>query len=187
MTPLLLYESPQEVASGGIAFLSQAELAIIAAVASLSYSLILLQKLAKDKGSPAYFITGISMFFGGIASFICSALFETNIIWDGVYEPVIKGNGLYFLYTLLFQVILSNVICQNLRVELLKYYSSTFMSFASFLGPLFTGIYGWFIFNEVITWHFFASLIIVLFGLSLYHYDDNVQSPPRDALTESDG
>lgn len=209
MTPLLMYESPQEIVSGGFAFLSYAELAIIAAVAALSYSLILLQKLAKHKGSPAYFITGISMFFGGILSFVCSIIYETNFIslisnyvasivgmstlqlsitqlWNDLYIPVLTGSEWYFVYTLIFQVLLSNVICQNLRVELLKRYSSTFMSFASFLGPLFTGIYGWFIFNESITWHFFASLAIVLSGLAIYHYDDNMQqSPPRDTLSDS--
>jgi len=179
----LINQSPGEADLTSFGFVSYAELAILGSVASIAYGLIVSQRLVKDRGSPSYFITGISMFFGGLLAFIFSGLFETNVIWD-VQEPLIKGNGLHLLYILAFQILLSNVICQNLRVELLKRYSSTFMAFASLLGPLFTSIYGILIFNEQVTLGFIVSFVIVLIGLALYHYDDNISQTIHSNFTQ---
>jgi len=169
--PLLIGNTGAADVGSYLSFLPTAELAVVGSVASLSYSLIIVQRLAKDEKSPSYFIMGLSMFFGGLLSLLSSLLLETNLIWQ-VNEPLIKKSGPYLIGILCFQVLLSNVICQNLRVELLKYYSSTFMAFAGFLGPLFTSVYGRIFFNETMTWHFFVSFVIVMTGLALYHYDD---------------
>jgi len=184
MIPILATQSAQE--TGGFAItnmISSAEVAMLGAVASIAYSLILSQKLVKQKGSPAYLITGISMFFGGLLSFACSFLFETSTIFE-VTQPVIKGDGLKLTYVLIFQILLSNVLCQNLRVELLKRYSSTFMSFAGLLGPIFTSFYGMTLFGEEVQLNYILSFIIVVFGLTLYHYDNTIQQTPERNFTD---
>jgi drug/metabolite transporter (DMT)-like permease len=56
--------------------------------------------------------------------------------------------------------------------SLLKKYTATFMSFAGFIAPLFTALYGWAFLGEIITWHFYASSAIVFVGLFLFYKDE---------------
>ena len=55
---------------------------------------------------------------------------------------------------------------------LLKKYSATFMSFTSFLSPLFAALYGWAFFQEIISWHFYVSAVIVFTGLYIFYQDE---------------
>lgn len=163
MIPVLLTSSFEEDYVGGLWFFSWPELATIGAVASLSYSMIIMQKLVKHRGCPPYLANATAMLIGGILAFNISMVFENN--W-------IKQQPLMFIGLLGLQILISNFICANLQANLLKHYSTTFMSFASFLSPLCAAFYGWLFFNEAITWHYFASFLIVLIGLGLYYYDD---------------
>ena len=163
MVPILLTSSTLEENFGSLWFISIPELAIIVAVASLSYSLVMMQTMVKYRNCPPYLVNGISMLAGGIITLNLSFMLETRMI---------RASATTLFAILFAQIIISNIICANLRASLLKKYSSTFMAFASFLVPLFTSIYGVLLFGEVMRWQFFASFFIVVTGLSIYCYED---------------
>ena len=58
---------------------------------------------------------------------------------------------------------------------LLKSYTTTFLSFAGFLSPLFGALYGWVFLSEKISWHFYLSCAIVFAGLYLFYQDELTQ------------
>lgn len=163
MIPILITNTKLETSVGSWGFLSLPELITLVAVASFGYHFIVMQNLVKHRGCAPILANGISMLWGGLLSFGGSILFETN--W-------LKGNPKTFLLLLLLQILISNIICLNLQAWLLKHYSSTFMSFASFLSPLFASFYGWFLLGEKITSNFFLSLLIVITGLAIYYYGE---------------
>lgn len=163
MIPVLITGSLSEEAIGGLSIFSWPELAMIGAVASLSYSMMIMQQLVKHRGCPPYLANAIGMFLGGLFTLTASSIIED--VW-------IKRQPIAFIALLLLQILISNFICANLQAYLLKHYSTTFMSFASFLSPLCAAVYGWLFFQEALTWHYFLSFCIVIFGLALYYYDD---------------
>ena len=163
MIPLLTAESSYEELVGGISFISWPELAIIVAVAALGYSVVITQTLVKHRACPAPLVNGVSMFIGGSMAFGSSILVEDQ--W-------IRGDWKMLIILAIIQITISNLICANLHATLLRHYSATFMSFASFLSPLCTIIYGYFLLGETVTWQFFASFIVVFIGLAIYHYSE---------------
>lgn len=163
--PLLLSESSYEDLAGGIGRLSWPECAILIAVAALSYSIISMQKLVKHRECSPALANGISMLFGGLMALGSSLILED--VW--IKEA---GNIKTLVMLMVAQIIISNLICANLHASLLRHYSVTFMSFASFLSPLCTIIYGYLWLNEKTSINFFASFFLVISGLFIYHYSD---------------
>lgn len=163
MIPLLIANSSYEELVGGVSFLSWPELAIVCAVAALSWSIIITQKLVKHRQCPPPLVNGCSMLIGGMMAFSSSILVEDR--W-------IRGDWKTLIALCLVQILISNIICVNLHAHLLRHYSATFMSFASFLSPLCTIIYGYFLLGETVTWHFFVSFVMVLSGLFIYHFSE---------------
>jgi len=163
MIPLLINNSSYEDLIGGVSFLSWPELLMIAAVASLSYSTVVMQKLVKHRQCPPVLANGVSMLIGGAMALTSAMLVEP--IW-------IRGDCKMLALLAFVQIVISNLICSNLQAHLLRHYSTTFLSLASFLSPLSAVIYGWLFFHETVTWHFFASFATVFIGLVLYHFDE---------------
>ena len=163
--PLLLSDDSYEQIAGGIGRVSWPECAILIAVASLSYNTIVMQKLIKHRDCSPVLANGVSMLFGGLMALGTSFMLEP--VW---FRP--EGNLHTLLLLMLAQIIISNLICSNLHASLLRHYSATFMSFASFLSPLCTIIYGYLWLNEKTSSHFFASFFLVVTGLFIYHYSD---------------
>ncbi|MCA9770220.1 DMT family transporter [Candidatus Dependentiae bacterium] len=161
--PILLNTSSTEQAAGEFFFLSWYEIAVIGSVALHSYSWIVMRKLVKDKSYEPPMVNGITMTAGGLLSLI------TSVFWDG-FAPV--SDVMPFLGYLTGVIIISNIICFNLYGHLLRYYTATFVSFAGFMGPLFTAFYGWFFLEESVTWHFYISAAIVFLGLYLFYQDE---------------
>lgn len=157
--PILLTGSATEDMWGMIGFMSIPEVAVIGATAALSYGLIIMQKLVKHRGCPPYLANGISMLSGGFIALSGSLLFDA---------APIKQSTQSFIIVIVLQIVISNLFCSNLQAKLLTTYSPTFMSFAGFMSPLFTCMYGYLLFNETVTWHFFASLVLVAVGLWLF-------------------
>jgi drug/metabolite transporter (DMT)-like permease len=122
-----------------------------------------MRKLIKENGYSPMMANGISMTLGGILSLAISLPLE------GFY-PVTDST---IFWTQLFAVILvSNIICHNLYGHLLRTYSPTLLSFAGFITPFFAAFYEWVLNGQVITWHFYASSIIVFAGLFLFYKDE---------------
>lgn len=172
LIPILLTSSPIEQEWGEFLFVSWPELCILIGVALHTYSWIVLRKLVHGTQHTPLVVNGITMFAGGILALITAPFVE------GI-EPITRplGHLTEFIGWLLFVVIVSNVICYNLYGHLLKKYSPTFISFSGFLVPIFAAFYGWGLLSERITWHFYASCLIVFVGLYLFYQDELKQAP----------
>lgn len=179
LLPVIMSSSASEQVLGEFAFISWPELAIIGAVILHSYSWIVVRKLVKDKSYSPMMVNGISMTCGGMLALGTS--FATETITATPLVTHIKP----FLILLTAVILISNIICHNLYGFLLKKYSATFLSFAGFLSPLFTALYGWLFLGEIITWHFYVSAAIVFIGLALFYQDEfkqRDQFPPESGF-----
>ena len=165
LIPVLLSTSGPEQTVGEIAFLSLPEIAVMISVATHTYSWIIMRKLVKEHNYSPMMVNGICMTAGGILGFL------TSLYIDG-FMPIQDDRIGYFIGVLTLVVIISNIICCNLYGWLLKKYTATFLSFAGFLSPLFTALYGWPLIGEIVTWHFYVSCIIVFFGLYLFYQEE---------------
>jgi drug/metabolite transporter (DMT)-like permease len=182
MIPILLTSSPDEQKLGEFLYISWPELAIIGCVVAQSYGWIIMRKLLRDKSYSPMMINGISMTMGGIIALGLSVPVEG-------FAPVDHWAG--FLFWLMLAILVSNIICTNLYGHLLRSYTATFLSFAGFLTVIFSAFYEWFgsllapdIFQRHITWHFYASCLVVFIGLYLFYKDElnqhnKVQETPQ--------
>lgn len=163
MVPILISSSPAEATMGEFFYVSQYEIFLIISVSLHCYSWILIQKLVRSQHYQTSLITGISMACGGFISLLNAFVLEGV---PSVSDPAAFCKGLFFM------IFISNILCHNIYAGLLQKYSATFMSFTSFLSPIFAALYGWAFFQENISWHFYASIIIVLTGLYVFYQDE---------------
>ena len=151
-------------------FLSWPELMMLISVASASYGWIIVRKLGRQ-GYDIIAINGVSMFAGGLLALPVSFFFEGM----PAFRPVSGSIG-FDLFAcigyLLLLIFLANVLFYNLYGHLLKQYTATFLSFAGFLAPLFTALYGWIFIGESVGWPFFLTIAFVAFGLSLFYQEE---------------
>lgn len=167
LLPTLMASAPTEDLKGGIAFISWPELSVIASVCSLAYGWIVLRKLIKDYSYPPALVNGMSMFFGGLLALVTSALVES--------QSCVVDSG-KFLVILALIILFSNVIGHNLYGWLLRFYTPTFMAFASFLTPIFAALYGWLFLGESIGGHFYLSTVMVFAGLAIFYRGEMKES-----------
>lgn len=160
LIPIMLTTTLAEQKLGEFLLISWQELAVLTSVALHSYCWILIRKLVKDKEYTPMMVNGISMTCGGLMALL------TSMYVDGPF-PVTNIPG--FLKWSVAIILISNIICHNLYAYLLRQYTATFLSFAGFLSPLFSALYGWSLLGETITWHFFASAILVFIGLYIFY------------------
>ena len=175
--PILVAQTPLEKIGWHLGFLSVYEIALIASVTSSAYGWMVVKNLINRK-YPLILINGISMTGGGILALILSCITEglPHIKEVAVATPGLvglfgtSGEQLIMLggYCMAL-VIIANIIGYNLYGYLLSRYSATFLSFAGFMTPLFAALLGWIFLNEQVTWHFFATMVLVVFGLYLFH------------------
>ena len=165
LIPILLSTTRPEQALGEFTFISWPELAVILSVATHTYSWIVMRKLVKEKNYSPMMVNGISMTCGGILALI------TSLFVDG-FAPIAPGHVGYFFGILALIILISNIICYNIYGYLLRHYTATFLSFAGFLSPLFTAIYGWLLLGEQVGWYFYTSCIIVFFGLFIFYQEE---------------
>lgn len=176
LLPTLMANAPTEEAAGGISFLSWPELSIIASVSSLAYGWIVLRKLIKDHRYPPALVNGMSMFIGGLFALITSYLVES--------QSCIVDSAHFFVILALI-ILFSNVIGHNLYGLLLRYYTPTFLAFASFLTPIFAALYGWMFLSETIAWHFYLSTVMVFAGLAIFYHGEMKEKDTKEYNVES--
>ena len=160
LIPLFLNGQPQSVKEL-VTHISYADVFVLMAVLSFSYSLLVMQQLVRHRQCSPLLANGLTMFFAGIFTF--NASFWTESVW-------IKGNAFLFIQLLFLNIILSNVISAHLQAAILKRYSSTTMTVMSFLSPLFAALYGWILFNERPSVNVMIAGALVVTGLVLYFY-----------------
>lgn len=163
--PILLSHTATEDQTGGIFFLSWAEMAVMAAAVCGVYGWILLRKLVKDGGYSSFMANGLSMLIGGVMALLHSSLVEN---WD----PLPVTHVMPFLDCAILLILVSNLICYNLYGYLLRHYTATFISFAGFVTPLFSAFFGWLYLGEVVTMPFYISAAIVSVGLFTFYQEE---------------
>ncbi|MDR3646731.1 MAG: DMT family transporter [Candidatus Babeliales bacterium] len=126
-----------------------------------SYGWITIKQLVYDEKIPLVLVNGITLFLGGIFSFINSAIVEKGVTLD-----------MQMLMYVVALAIVSQVICYTFYSYLLKRYSTVFMSFASLISTAFTAVFAWFLFGEPITISFVISMIIVCTSLYVFYLDE---------------
>lgn len=175
--PILLAQGLPELLSWHLGFISLYELALIGSVISSAYGWIIMKDLI-HKGYSFIMINGIGMTGGGFLALLLSLYKEGMPMMKQV--PVFSqtlvmrygnfGESMIMLavYSLAL-IIIANIICYNLYGYLLSRYSPTFLSFTGFMTPLFAALLGWIFLGEQVTWHFFATICMVVVGLYLFH------------------
>ena len=162
--PILFHETIGEKGLGGLLFFSWAELSLFVAAISTAYGWTVMRKLVHDNSLSPVFANGFSMLLGSFFIIPTSFLLES-------WSPAVT-NLQAFIFFLLILTLISNIVGYNMYGFLLKKYTVTFLSFASFLGSLFATFYGWFFLNELITWHFFFSATLVCVGLIIFYHEE---------------
>ena len=162
--PIMMTTSLAEQKLGEFIFISWQELATLASVALHSYCWIIVRTLVKEKHYTPMMVNGIGMINGGLLALVTSYMFDSS--FPPVTDPIVYAKWFVVIVTI------SNIVCHNLYAYLLRHYTATFMSFAGFLGPLFSALYAWGLLGETITWHFFASGFLVFIGLYLFYREE---------------
>lgn len=163
--PVLLGQTSSEENAGQFLFLSWPEISVILAAICSVYGWILLRQLVKEGDCSTLMANGASMFIGGLIALVHSGFTET---WD----PIPTTKFLPFFESTILLVIISNLIAYNLYGFLLKKYTATLISFAGFVTPLFTALFGWVFLGEIVTWPFYLSSAIVLMGLTMFYQEE---------------
>ncbi len=163
--PILMNQGAYENLSGHVTFLSWAEISVICAACSTVYGWIVMRELVSEKGICPVTANGWSMLFGGALATMNSYLIED-------WSPVPVTDFVPFLEATALMIIISSLVCYNLYGFLLKRYTVTFLSFAGFMTPMFTALFEWLWFGEVVSYAFIVSAVIVLTGLVLFYQEE---------------
>jgi len=168
LTPILFTHSSSQDLAKDLLFVSWAEVSLITAVFASVYGWILLKKIINDYRYTPIMANGISMLIGGTLALFHS--YTSGESWSPI--PVISGQYAAFIECAFWMMIISNVICYNLYGYLLKRFSATFMSLAGLVTPLFASLFGWYFLDELISWHFFASMVLFSIGLAIFYQEE---------------
>lgn len=136
------------------------ELVLTFSMIVYSYSWILVKRIAAEY-SPLL-INGIIMTGGGALALATSALCESCLH----VSPIASTTP--FLVLLLFNTLVT-IIGFPLYTYLLNHYSVTFLSFSSFLEPLFVTIFGWLLLSETVSNYFIFAFGLLTLGLYIFH------------------
>lgn len=174
--PILLNQTSAEELAGHISVFSWPELAVIGAAVASVYGWILLKRLVQDQECTPNMANAVSMVIGGTMALGNSWLVEE-------WNPVPVFDVVPYLECTFLLIIISNFMGYNLYGYLLKHFSATFLSFAGFMTPMFSALFGWLILGEVVTWPFYVSAIGVFSGLFLF-YREELRAAARDPVTD---
>jgi len=163
--PMVLQQAPQEALWGELLGISWPEAVLFAAVVSSCLGWITMRKLLKHHSYSPMFVNGIGMVFGGLLSLATSYFCEP---WHN--GPV--SSWVPFITLTAAIIIACNFVFYNFYGHLLKYYTATMLSFAGSTISLFAALYGFLFLGETVTWHFFASCLIVGVGLYIFYQEE---------------
>lgn len=167
--PLLVYlESKEDVGiqlTESLTWEGWPELAMLGAVIATSYGWILLKQALSGHQLTPLVANSISMLIGGALALVHSLFSES-------WLPLPVTNVETFLTLSLAIMVISNFFCYNLYGLLLKRFSATFLSFAGFITPFFTAIYGYLFLGEIPTMTLCCSAAIVFVGLFLFYQEE---------------
>lgn len=126
---------------------------------------ILVKKLTVEENISHPLVNGYSFVAAGILCMLTSVACES---WD----PVPITQGMDFLWTLCYIVVVHNLICYSIYAASLRRFSVTFMAFAGLSNPIFAGLFGWSFLGEDIGFSFVIAMLGVAVGLYLYYIEE---------------
>ncbi|MGB8467862.1 MAG: DMT family transporter [Candidatus Babeliales bacterium] len=141
------------------------ELLLLGAIVSSCIGWVFVKKLMIHDYSFMY-INSLGMLGGGFLALLTSAYTEN---WYGAV-PVVEWWPFLALTAAL--IVVCNCLFYNMYGYLLRYYSTTFLSFAGFTCPLFVVLFQFIFFGQwpdVLFWYSFA---IVSLGLYIFYIDE---------------
>jgi drug/metabolite transporter (DMT)-like permease len=168
LLPIIISSSPAEESLKALVYISLPEIAVMVSAAAYAYGWFVVKILVHERHYSPITVNGVYMLIGGIT---------TLALVPSVEGSVTIKNPLAFILLAASVIIIEYVIVNNWYARLLNKYSETFLSFANFSIPLFGGVYGSFILNETITWHFFASTIIVAIAMWFFYRAEMEENP----------
>lgn len=126
---------------------------------------ILVKKLTVEHCISHTVVNAFSFLLAGMMCFGASLSVER---WDPV--PVTYWPD--FIWTVLYIVVVHNIICYSIYASSLQRFSVTFLAFAGLSNPLFAGILGWAFLSEAMTAAFWVAMLGVFAGLYLYYQEE---------------
>lgn len=163
--PILISHSTAEDSFGSFFIFSLPELALIGAAFCSVYGWILLKQLVNENNYSPMLANGSSMLLGGLMALLASFYMEN-------WNPIPVTSFQPFIECTVLLLVISNLGAYNFYGYLLKRFSATFLSFAGFITPLITALFGWYFLNETIAWPFYLSAVIVFSGLLLFYQEE---------------
>lgn len=115
-------------------------------------------------------INGASFLLAGIMSLMTSFFLED---WNPVPVSLWKE----FLWTVLYVVLIHNIICYSIYASSLNRFSVTFMAFIGLSNPFFAAFFGFIFLGETIELSFALAFIGVIIGLYLYYKEEKANEP----------
>ncbi len=134
------------------------ELAIVFAVIGSAYGWLIIKELIYVRKLPIFLANGVTLFIGGLISFINSFI---------VFEPI-PYYSCALVMTILFTALFTHIIGYNLYAKLLNKYSATFIAFTSFLQTFIVALLAWYFFDECIEISVVVSAGIIFPSLILF-------------------
>lgn len=153
---------PQGNASWGI---TGSDKWLLSAMVATTIGWTFVKKLVFDYGYRSAQVNGVTMLIGGIGSLLTSIFIES-------WHPFPVSNMPQFLILVIATSLLSCVICYNLYAWLLRSYSVVFMTFASFLSPFFTALFGYLFLHEPISFIFVLAFFLLISGLIIFYKEE---------------
>lgn len=162
--PMMLVPWLEEgIASQEMEIWAEGALVISAVTAVVGWNFV--KKLTVDGKMLPASVNGLSFIWAGVMSLMTSLVFED-------WQPLPVFQWFDFVWTLLYIVIIHNIICYGIYANSLKHFSVTFMAFAGLSNPLFAAFTGWLFLNEPFTPTFLLAMVGVSIGLWLYYKDE---------------
>lgn len=163
--PVLMMHDPcQQIKYDGF-WLYLPEASLLVSVISSAYAWLIVEHLIIQRKYSVLLVNGFAMFWGGILATITSFFTCSWNAWP------FNNFGMLTLWVLVL-ILFSNLIYYNVYAWLLNRYTATFMAFSGLTIPLFAAMWEWLIFDAVIFWPFWPSLIIISCGLAIYYREE---------------
>lgn len=150
-------------AANHLEWLAEGALLISAITCAIGWNLV--KKLTVGHHLSGAVINGYSFFLAGGMSLLPSMLFEE-------WHPFPVSSWDTFLWTLLYIVIIHNLICYSIFAKSLRRFSVTFMTFAGLTNSLFAALFGLLFLGEEITLAFVIAFIGVSVGLTIFYLEE---------------
>lgn len=166
--PLFIQSTALENSLGTIGYFSFPEIAMILAVASDAFGLVITSRVIKRGHYAPAALNAITMPLGGLFSLLGAAFIETM---PAPHDFWIVA-GLLSLITLI-----SNVFSYTMYAYFLRFYSASFLSLCDFMRAFFSSLYGWFFLSEVLSMHSLLAGAIVLVGLIIFYGEEMKDNP----------